>query len=223
MGKRYGDGTAAVTALTGIDLEIGAGERLVVQGPPGGGKTTLLRLLGGLERPTEGRVLLDGVDLGSLGDRALTRLRARRIGFVPRRPVLVATLTVQQNVEAALVPLGLKGAHRRRTAAEVLDAVGLADLRSAPPGRLDPEQRQRAALARALAKDPAVLLADDPTGDLPAPDRAPVMSHLHHAWRDRGLTLVLVTHDTAVTSSARRVGTLRGGRLALDARRTATR
>jgi putative ABC transport system ATP-binding protein len=161
--KRYKRGKESVDALDGVDLTIGDGDRLVIQGPTGGGKSTLLQMLGGLDRPTAGSVELDGTDLARLSESKLTKVRSENIGFVFQSFNLIPTLTAQENVETALVPLKLKVKDRRERAAAALDSVGLAERLGHLPAELSGGQQQRVAIARALVKQPKVLLADEPS------------------------------------------------------------
>ncbi|GAB2898910.1 ABC transporter ATP-binding protein [Streptomyces mayteni] len=211
--KTYRRGKAAVVALDGVRLTVPSGERLVIQGPTGGGKSTLLQLLGGLDRASGGSVVLDGTDLGQLSEAKLTRLRAERIGFVFQGFHLIPTLTAQENVETALAPLGLRAAERRRRAAEALESVGLAERANHLPSELSGGQQQRVAIARALAKRPQVLLADEPTGNLDESTRDEVMEVLESRWRELGLTFVMVTHDSALARRAERVARIADGRI----------
>ncbi|WEH35566.1 ABC transporter ATP-binding protein [Streptomyces sp. AM 4-1-1] len=211
--KRYTRGKTAVDALAGVDLTIEDGGRLVIQGPTGGGKSTLLQMLGGLDRPTSGSVELDGVDLAKLGEGKLTQVRAQNIGFVFQSFNLIPTLTAQENVETALVPLGGKAAQRRARAAEALDSVGLGERLGHLPGEMSGGQQQRVAIARALVKQPKVLLADEPTGNLDESMRDEVMEVLDAMWKEHGLTFIMVTHDTALARKAPRVATIRKGRV----------
>ncbi|RKN46919.1 ABC transporter ATP-binding protein [Streptomyces hoynatensis] len=216
--KRYRRGKATVNALDGVSLTVPTGDRLVIKGPTGGGKSTLLQLLGGLDRATSGSVVLDGTDLSRLSEAKLTRLRAERIGFVFQGFHLIPTLSARENVETALVPLGLRTAERRRRAAEALESVGLAERAGHLPDELSGGQQQRVAIARALAKRPQVLLADEPTGNLDESTRDEVMEVLESRWRELGLTFVLVTHDSSLARRADRVATLSGGRISLTER-----
>ena len=173
-------------------------------------------MLGGLDRPDSGTVELDGTDLARLGEGALTRLRAERIGFVFQSFNLIPTLTAQENVETALVPLGVRAAVRRRRAAEALESVGLGERLGHLPGEMSGGQQQRVAIARALVKQPRVLLADELTGNLDESMRDEVVEVLEGQWRTHGLTFVLVTHDSAIARRAARVATIRGGRLTAE-------
>ncbi|MFE0135942.1 ABC transporter ATP-binding protein [Streptomyces sp. NPDC059037] len=209
--KQYRRGRATVDALAGVDLAIGDGDRLVIQGPTGGGKSTLLQMLGGLDRPTSGSVELDGVDLAALPEARLTKVRAESIGFVFQSFNLIPTLSAQENVETALVPLGIGAADRRERAADALDSVGLGERRSHLPAELSGGQQQRVAIARALVKRPKVLLADEPTGNLDESMRDEIMELLEGLWEEHGLTFVMVTHDSAIARKAPRVATIRKG------------
>ncbi|OIK27136.1 ABC transporter ATP-binding protein [Streptomyces malaysiense] len=209
--KRYTRGKESVHALDGVDLTIGDGDRLVIQGPTGGGKSTLLQMLGGLDRPTSGEVVLDGTDLAKLSEARLTRVRSENIGFVFQSFNLIPTLTAQENVETALVPLGIKTKQRRELAAEALQSVGLGERLGHLPSEMSGGQQQRVAIARALVKKPKVLLADEPTGNLDESTRDEIMDVLERLWKEHGLTFVMVTHDSALAKKAPRVATIRKG------------
>ncbi|SFS65476.1 ABC transporter ATP-binding protein [Streptomyces sp. ok210] len=211
--KRYTRGKSTVNALAGVDLTIEDGGRLVIQGPTGGGKSTLLQMLGGLDRPTSGSVELDGVDLAKLSEAKLTKVRAQNIGFVFQSFNLIPTLTAQENVETALVPLGGKASERRRQAAEALESVGPGERLGHLPGEMSGGQQQRVAIARALVKRPKVLLADEPTGNLDESMRDEVMEVLETMWKEHGLTFIMVTHDSAIARRAPRLATIRKGRV----------
>jgi putative ABC transport system ATP-binding protein len=202
--KKYPARGREVVALQDVDLLIPTGEMIAIQGPTGGGKSTLLQMLGALDRPTSGTITLDDRSLGKLGDRRLARVRAKEIGFVFQGFNLIPTLTAQENVETALAPLGLKGAERRRRAVAALESVALGDRLRHLPMELSGGQQQRVAIARALVKEPRVLLADEPTGNLDEDTRDEIMDLLEGLWRDRGLTLIIVTHDSAIARRAQR-------------------
>ncbi|GGS78423.1 ABC transporter ATP-binding protein [Streptomyces cinerochromogenes] len=211
--KRYTRGKETVHALDGIDLTIADGDRLVIQGPTGGGKSTLLQMLGALDRPTSGEVVLDGTDLATLTEARLTKFRSENIGFVFQSFNLIPTLTAQENVETALVPLGVKARERRELAAEALRSVGLGERLGHLPGEMSGGQQQRVAIARAVVKKPKVLLADEPTGNLDEGMRDEIMDVLERLWKEHGLTFVMVTHDSALAKKAPRLATLRKGRI----------
>lgn len=213
--KRYTRGKDTVHALDGVDLTIADGDRLVIQGPTGGGKSTLLQMLGGLDRPTTGEVVLDGTDLAKLSEARLTKVRSENIGFVFQSFNLIPTLTAQENVETALVPLGVKAKGRRERAAEALHSVGLGERLGHLPSEMSGGQQQRVAIARALVKQPKVLLADEPTGNLDESMRDEIMDVLERMWKELGLTFIMVTHDSAIAKKAPRVATIRKGHISV--------
>jgi putative ABC transport system ATP-binding protein len=211
--KEYAKGRRTVHALRGVDLDVPDGDWLAIQGPTGHGKSTLLQILGGLDRPTAGRVDLDGRNLAGLTESQLTKVRAQSIGFIFQTFNLIPTLSAAENVETALVPLGTAPGERRERAAHALAEVGLADRARHLPSELSGGQQQRVAVARALVKRPSVLLADEPTGNLDEGTRDEIMTLLERLWREHTLTMVIVTHDTSVARRARQIGLMRGGRL----------
>ena len=202
--KSFAQSRGKVTALSDVTLTIPDGQMLAIQGPTGGGKSTLLQMLGALEKPTSGSVELGEDSISSLPDSKLANIRATEIGFVFQGFNLIPTLTAQENVETALAPLGLSASERRERAASALADVGLSDRASHRPAELSGGQQQRVAIARALVKGPSVLLADEPTGNLDEETRDEIMDLLEGLWRDKGLTLILVTHDSAVAKRAER-------------------
>lgn len=204
VSKSYKQGKKTVTALSSVNLSIADGSLVAIQGPTGGGKSTLLQMLGALDRPSSGSVQLGSNELSTLGDHALARIRAKEIGFIFQSFNLIPTLTALENVETALAPLPLTADARRNRANEALASVGLADRSGHRPAELSGGQQQRVAIARALVKQPTVLLADEPTGNLDEQTRDDIMDLLEGLWRDRGLTLVVVTHDSAVAKRAER-------------------
>jgi putative ABC transport system ATP-binding protein len=208
--------SATVAAVSDLNLSIADGEWLAIQGRTGSGKSTLLQLLGGMDRPSTGTVDLDGQNLAALSETQLTEIRAARVGFVFQTFNLIPTLSAIENVEAALVPLRTPAAQRRARAAEALAAVGLADRVGHLPSELSGGQQQRVGIARALVKKPSVLLADEPTGNLDVETRDEILSLLEQIWTAGQLTLVLVTHDSAVAAHAERVVVMDGGRLSID-------
>jgi putative ABC transport system ATP-binding protein len=222
--KRYQKGRVTVDALAGVGLVIEDGEWLAIQGPTGHGKTTLLQILGGLDRPTSGIVDFDGQDLAALREAQVTRVRAAAIGFIFQTFNLIPTLSALENVEVALVPLGTGKDEREARAAGALDTVGLGDRLRHLPGELSGGQQQRVAIARALVKQPKVVLADEPTGNLDEDTRDDIMGLLEQLWRNSGMTLVLVTHDSAVARRAQRIGIMQHGKLSIrqDTRGAAT-
>jgi putative ABC transport system ATP-binding protein len=221
--KLYAKGRQTVPAVRNLTLQITDGQWLAVQGRTGHGKSTLLNLLGGLDRPTSGTIELDGKNLSRLGEDQVTRLRAKSIGFIFQTFNLVPTLSAAENVEAALIPLRLGAAERHRRVAAALESVGLSDRARHLPGEMSGGQQQRVAIARALVKEPTVLLADEPTGNLDEDTRDEIINLLERLWRERRLTLVLVTHDSAIAQRAQRVGVMSKGLLSIreDARQPA--
>ena len=213
--KDYQKGRGTVHALAGVDLVIEDGEWLAVQGPTGHGKTTLLQMLGGLDRPTSGTVEFDGRDLAAMRESEVTQVRAASIGFIFQTFNLIPTLSAQENVEVALVPLGTGPAGRKARASAALESVGLEDRARHLPSELSGGQQQRVAIARALVKEPTVLLADEPTGNLDEGTRDDLIGLLEKLWCDRDLTLIVVTHDSTVARRAQRVGSMRKGRLSI--------
>jgi putative ABC transport system ATP-binding protein len=213
--KDYRKGSEVVHALAGVDLVIEDGEWLAIQGPTGHGKTTLLQILGALDRPTSGIVEFDGRDLATLRENELARVRATSIGFIFQTFNLIPTLSAVENVETALAPLRVSGADRRTRSAGALATVGLGDRLAHLPSELSGGQQQRVAIARALVKEPKVLLADEPTGNLDEGTRDEIIALLESLWRDRGLTLVLVTHDSTVARRAQRIGVMKNGKLSI--------
>jgi len=211
--KNYRKSRVTVGALRGVDLVVEDGEWLAVQGPTGHGKSTLLQLLGGLDRPSSGIVEFDGRDLAQLREAEVTKVRAQEIGFVFQTFNLIPTLSALENVEAALVPLRVSVDARRQRATVALEAVGLGDRLRHVPSELYGGQQQRVAIARALVKEPKVLLADEPTGNLDEDTRDEIIGLLETMWRERGLTMVLVTHDSSIARRAQRIGVMKNGRL----------
>jgi len=211
--KTYKKGHGTVEALAGVDLEIEDGEWLSIQGPTGGGKSTLLQLLGGLDRATAGSVKLDGKNLTKMREGRMTKVRANQIGFVFQTFNLIPTLNAQENVEMALAPLGVRATRRRARAELALTTVGLGERLRHLPSELSGGQQQRVAVARALVKEPQVLLADEPTGNLDEDTRDEIMELLEGIWRERGLTMVIVTHDSTVAARAQRLGRIEDGKL----------
>jgi putative ABC transport system ATP-binding protein len=214
--KQYRKGRHTVPAVRDLTLTISDGQWLAVQGRTGHGKSTLLNLLGGLDRPTSGTIELDGTSLGALPETQLTRLRADKIGFIFQTFNLIPTLSAAENVEAALIPLGIGHADRAARVAAALDSVGLADRAAHLPTELSGGQQQRAAIARALVKEPKVVLADEPTGNLDEDTRDEIINLLEKLWRERGLTLVLVTHDSSLARRAQRVAIMHNGHLTIS-------
>ncbi len=209
--KQYGSGETAVHALAGVDLTVEEGSFVSIVGTSGSGKSTLLHMLGGLDRPTAGTVLVDGRDLSTLKDEALTIFRRRKIGFVFQAYDLVPVLNVYENV---VLPIELDG--RRPDAAwidQVIGALGLEGRLDALPGQLSGGQQQRVAIARALAAKPAIVLADEPTGNLDSRTSQDVLSLLKLAGQRFGQTIVMITHDEEIAQLADRIVRIEDGRI----------
>ena len=208
---RLTSGGRTVTVLDSVSLDVARGECVAVTGPSGSGKSTLLGLVAGLDTPTSGAVVVDGVDLGTLDEDALARFRRDRIGFVFQSYHLIPTLTAVENVA---VPLELAGVTDARTrAARLLAELGLGARGHHYPVQLSGGEQQRVALARAVAREPGLLLADEPTGNLDSATGASIIELLLALNRERGSTLVLVTHDAALAARADRQIALRDGRV----------
>jgi putative ABC transport system ATP-binding protein len=206
-----GRGAARVHILKGISLQIARGEAVGLVGPSGSGKSTLLMTMAGLERPDSGRITIDGQDLGALDEDGLARFRGRRIGIVFQSFHLIPTMTALENVA---VPLELAGDARAfQRAADELAAVGLSERMAHYPAELSGGEQQRVALARALAPDPSILVADEPTGNLDEATGAQIVDLLFEVKRERGATLVLVTHDLGLARRCDRMVRLRSGHI----------
>lgn len=211
--KIYTDG-APVQALDNVTLEIAAGEFVAITGPSGSGKSTLLNLIGTLDRPTSGRVVVDGVDVSTLRGNALADFRRERIGFVFQMFHLVPTLTALENVMLPLIPYrrGLKFRLEER-ARELLEAMGLGDRLHHLPGQLSGGEQQRVAIARALINTPKVILADEPTGNLDSRAGAEIVALLRQLNREQEVTVLVATHNETVAQAADRVIRLQDGRV----------
>jgi putative ABC transport system ATP-binding protein len=213
--KVYGEGETAVHALRGVSLTVGRGDYVAIMGASGSGKSTLMNILGCLDIPTEGTYLLDGVDVSRLSDRQLALVRNRRIGFVFQSFNLIPRTTARANVELPLAYAGLKPAQRRARARAALDLVGLADRAGHEPNQLSGGQQQRVAVARALVTAPALVLADEPTGNLDTQSSQDVLAVLDRLNR-AGRTIVLITHESEVAAHARRLIRLVDGHIVSD-------
>ncbi|HLB55201.1 MAG TPA: ABC transporter ATP-binding protein [Gemmatimonadales bacterium] len=211
--QTYLSGGRPLTVLNDITFTLARGGFLAILGPSGSGKTTLLGLLAGLDRPTAGRVALDGQDLGVLSEDQRARLRAEKVGFVFQSFQLIPTLTAKENVQ---VPLELRGEPAEARAQELLGRVGIGDRAHHYPAQLSGGEQQRVALARAFSIRPQILLADEPTGNLDAATGATIIDLMVAMNEEQGTTLVLVTHDTALASRAHRTIRLSDGRIVED-------
>ena len=217
--KTYRMGRIEVPALQGIDLHVASGEFVAIMGASGSGKSTLMNILGCLDVPTSGRYLLDGTDVARLGDDELAKIRNRKIGFVFQSFNLIPRTSALHNVEMPLIYAGEGG--RTERAREALGAVGLADRAHHQPTELSGGQQQRAAIARALVTNPAILLADEPTGNLDTVSSVEIMRLLSNLNAEQGRTIVLITHEQDIARFAKRVVELRDGLIVRDARTAA--
>ena len=213
--RHYHLGGETVRALDGVDLSVHYGEHVAIVGPSGCGKSTLLQILGCIDSPTEGRYRLDGEDVGELPESRLAEVRNRRIGFIFQSFHLLARATARRNVELPLVYAGVPARERRELALRALDQVGLADRAGHQPDQLSGGQRQRVAIARALVTRPALLLADEPTGNLDSKTGTEVLD-LFDSLRTPERALIMVTHDSALARRAQRLVALRNGKLEYD-------
>jgi putative ABC transport system ATP-binding protein len=211
--KSFGEGEAAVEALRGVNIGVQAGEMLAIMGRSGSGKSTLLTLLGGVDVPSSGQVLLEGTDLATLGDDDRTLIRRRRIGFVFQAFNLLPILTAEENVALPLELDGIPSKLAHERARKMLELVGLAGRRTHLPGKMSGGEQQRVAIARALVIEPAILLADEPTGNLDSANSKRITEVLRELVDQHGQTIVLVTHDPVVAEHADRVIHLLDGRV----------
>jgi len=214
VSKTYTRGVQKVEVLHGIDLDIAAGDFVALMGPSGSGKTTLLNLIGGLDAPSGGSIEVGGARIDQLSENALAKWRSAHVGFVFQFYNLLATLSARRNVELPLLLTRLSGAQRRARADIALQLVGLADRATHKPGELSGGQQQRVAIARAIVSDPALLVCDEPTGDLDRQSAAEVLTLLQQLNRDHGKTVIMVTHDPKAAEFARRTVFLDKGTLA---------
>lgn len=213
ISKIYSTGHLEVHALDGVDLEVRRGEFMAVMGPSGSGKTTLLNCMSGLDEVSLGEVFVEGESLSKLSDSARTSYRARRMGFIFQAYNLLPVFSAVENVELPLLLVGVKSKAARKTALDALDAVGLSDRANHRPAEMSGGEQQRVAVARAIAPDPAVLWADEPTGNLDTENADKIMDLLETLNRERLLAIAMVTHDEDLGSRARRVVRMRDGKL----------
>jgi putative ABC transport system ATP-binding protein len=212
--RRYGSGETAVDALRGVSLTVATGELVAVMGPSGSGKSTLMHILAGLDKPTGGSVELDGVEITGLDDGELTKLRRDKLGFVFQFFNLLPVLSAEENL---VLPLSIAGRKPDRAwVDQLIRTVGLEERRTHRPAELSGGQQQRVAVARALVSKPAVVFADEPTGNLDSKASADVLNLLRQAVDEFGQTVIMVTHDPVAAAHADRLITLRDGRLVQD-------
>jgi len=209
--KSYRQGEAEVKALAGVTLDVAAGEFVAIVGPSGSGKSTLLHLMGGLDAPTSGDVLIDGASIARMSDDEVTIFRRRAIGFVFQFFNLLPTLSAEENVALPLLLDGMRPRDIRDRVGAALDAVGLGHRRNHRPDEMSGGEMQRAAIARALVIDPKVILADEPTGNLDSATGDQILDLIRKANEDRGATVVMVTHDAKAATRGTRLVTMRDG------------
>lgn len=213
ISKSYTKGTNIVTPLENLDLEVGRGEFLALMGPSGSGKTTLLNLISGIDSPTSGSLVIDGENIAAFSRKELTQWRARKVGYIFQLYHLIPVLTAFENVELPLLITSMSRAERKQKAEEALEIVGLKDRSHHTPSELSGGQEQRVAIARALVADPALLVADEPTGDLDRESATMILELLQSLSRERGKTIVMVTHDARAAAAADRILHLEKGKL----------
>jgi len=211
--KRYETGSVSVSALRGIDLTIARGEMVAIMGPSGCGKTTLLNCLSGLDQVDQGEVYIEGTALSSLSDTDRTRYRARRMGFVFQFYNLLTVLSAVENVELPLLLSGLPAGEARRRAMEALSLVGLTDRAHHAPAELSGGERQRTTIARALVNQPAIVWADEPTGDLDSANADEIIGLMRRLNQEHGITFAIVTHDMSVGRKADRIVRMMDGQI----------
>jgi putative ABC transport system ATP-binding protein len=211
--REYRVGRNLIKALDQVDIQVRSNEFISIMGPSGCGKSTLLNLMGGLDQPTTGKVLLTGKDLGMYNEEELAGLRREKLGFIFQRHELFPVLTARENVEFPMLLDGMGQADRGVRADELLDLVGMTEKASFLPDELSGGQQQRVGIARALANRPQILLADEPTGNLDSETGSEIVNVLETLTHDKGLTLILVTHDPEVASRADRILQLKDGQL----------
>ncbi len=217
--KVYDESALTITALDRVDLTIRKGEFMALAGPSGSGKTTLLNLIGGLDKPTEGTVIVAGKDIASLGKTELSDLRLFHIGFIFQAYNLIPVLTARENVEYVMLLQGVEERERIRRAEEILTEVGLADYINTRPNQMSGGQQQRVAVARAIVSNPDVVLADEPTANLDSKTGEALLTQMRHMNESHRITFVFSTHDRMVMDHARRLVILRDGAITEDNRK----
>jgi putative ABC transport system ATP-binding protein len=213
--KQYGMGDSAIFALNGVSLKIELGEYVAIMGPSGSGKSTLMNIMGALDNLTSGEYFLDGIEISSMDENALSVVRGRKIGFIFQSFNLIPRTTAIANVELPLAYQGIKSAERKLRATKALEVVGLADRMDHEPTELSGGQQQRVAVARALATRPALLLADEPTGALDSKSTSDLLD-LFDQINSAGRTVVVITHENDVAQRAKRIVRMRDGKIVSD-------
>ena len=213
LGKQYGSGPASTVALQNINFQVRKGEFVSIIGPSGSGKTTLLNLLGALDRPTTGKVYIDGIDISKLPNAELATVRNKKLGFVFQDFNLISRMSAGENVELPLLIEGVPKEERRRRAQRLLDRFGLGAKADRNVNQLSGGERQRVAVARALANDPAIILADEPTGTLDTKNTEVMMEFMKQLNDEFGKTVVIITHNPEVARKAQRLIAIRDGRI----------
>jgi putative ABC transport system ATP-binding protein len=211
--KVYKTSYYEVRAINGITMRIEDGEFIAIMGPSGSGKSTLLYLIGCLDKPTKGEVIIDGVETSKLGDDELTRLRREKLGFIFQQYNLISTLTALENVELPMIFRGVPKDERKRKAMELLRLIGIEDIAERKPMEISGGQQQRVAIARAMANEPRILLCDEPTGNIDSKSGRQIMGTIKELNEEKGVTVILVTHDPSMAEFAERIVRLRDGRL----------
>ncbi len=213
LARHYEMGGVTIKALDGVDLEIGRGEYVSIVGPSGSGKTTLFNMIGGLDRPTKGRVYIDGVAISQLDAYELAWLRCRKIGYIFQTFNLIPVLTAVENVSLPTVFAGVPRDEGLKRAEKILTSVGLGERIHHRPGELSAGQQQRVAIARAMANDPAIILADEPTGNLDLNTGMEIIDLLHGLNKAQGMTLIAATHDLKMIKASDRIVWMRDGKI----------
>lgn len=212
VSKIYGMDEVKVSALNGVNLKVQNKDFVSITGPSGSGKSTLLQLMGALDKPTKGKIFIDGIDVSKLDESKIARVRGQKIGFVFQTFNLYPTLTAMENVELPMIILEVEKAEREKRAMELLTQVGLKDRAKHLPAQLSGGERQRVAIARALANEPAFILADEPTGNLDSVSGSEIMKIFVKLNKD-GKTIIIVTHDPAIASHSKRIIKVKDGRI----------
>ena len=213
LARHYEMGGVTIKALDGVDLEVGRGEYVSIVGPSGSGKTTLFNMIGGLDRPTKGRVYIDGVDISQLDAYELAWLRCRKIGYIFQTFNLIPVLTAVENVSLPTVFAGVPRDEGLKRAEKILTSVGLGERLHHRPLELSAGQQQRVAIARAMANDPGIILADEPTGNLDLNTGMEIIDLLHGLNRTQGMTLIAATHDLKMIKASDRIVWMRDGKV----------